>query len=155
MKRLLILLIAVGIAIGVSAQASAQINIGDTTGYFGIVIDGKTRNIELTRVDPKDNLQSDLKHMEYVGVHSLTGVYAKSGPFSNSGGFVSKGHSNLPPNSSIAECRLNAMGFVAMAIQKEDKAQERKSALATKLDEIRKDGTYVAIIERTTIGSRR
>ena len=155
MKRLLILLIAVGIAIGVYAQAWAQINIGDTTGYFGIVIDGKTRNIELTRVDPKDNLQSDLKHMEYVGVHSLTGVYANSGPFSNSGGFVSKGHSNLPPNSSIAECRLNAMGFVAREIEKEDKAQKRKSAVATKLDEIRKDGTYVAIIERTTIGSRR
>ena len=150
MKRLLILLIAVGIAIGVSAQASAQINIGDTTGYFAIVIDGKTRNIELTRVDPKDNLESDLKHMQYVGVHSPTGIYA---PYNS--GFVSKGHSNLPPNSSIAECRLNAMGFVAMAIQKEDKAQERKSALATKLDEIRKDGTYVAIIERTTIGSRR
>ena len=155
MKRLLILLRAVGIAIGMSAQASAQINIGDTTGYFGIVIDGKTRNIELTRVDPKDNLESDLKHMEYVGVHSPTGVYANSGPFSNSGGFVSKGHSNLPLNSSIADCRLNAMGFVAREIQKEDNAQRRKSALATKLDEIRKDGTYVAIIERTTIGSRR
>jgi hypothetical protein len=155
LKGLLILLIAVGIAIGVSAQASAQINIGDTTGYFGIVIDGKTRNIELTRVDPKDNLESDLKHMEYVGVHSLTGVYAKSGPFSNSGGFVSKGHSNLPPNSSIADCRLNALGFVAREVQKEDNAQKRKSAIATKLDEIRKDGTYVAIIERTTIGSRR
>ena len=155
MKRLLILLIAVGIAIGGYAQASAQINIGDTTGYFGIVIDGKTRNIELTRVDPKDNLQSHLKHMEYVGVHSLTGVYTSSGPFSNSGGFVAKGHSNLPLNSSIAECRLNAMGFVAREIEKEDKAQKRKSAVATKLDEIRKDGTYVAIIERTTIGSHR
>ena len=154
MKRLLILLIAVGIAIGVSAQASAQINIGETTGYFGIVIDGKTRNIELTRVDPKDNLESDLKHMEYVGVHSLTGVYANSGPFSNSGGFVSKGHSNLPLNSSIAECRLNAMGFVAREIEKEE-GPKRKSAVATKLDEIRKDGTYVAIVERTTIGYRR
>jgi hypothetical protein len=155
MKRLLILLIAVGIAIGVSAQASAQINLGDTTGYFAIVVDGKTRNIELTRIDPKDNLQSDLKHMEYVGVHSSTGVYANFGPFSNSGGFVSKGHSNLPPNSSIAECRLSAVGFVAREIEKEDKAQKRKSAVATKLDEIRKDGTYVAIIERTTIGNRR
>ena len=150
MKRLLILLIAVGIAIGVSAQASAQINIGDTTGYFAIVIDGKTRNIELTRVDPKDNLESDLKHMQYVGVHSPTGIYA---PYNS--GFLSKGHSNLPPNSSIAECRLNAVGFVAMAIQKEEKAQKRKSAVATKLDEIRKDGTYLAIIEQTTIGSHR
>src|SRR5262249_38249703 len=155
MKRLLILLIAVGIAIGVSAQASAQINIGDTTSYFAIVIDGKTGNIELTRVDPKDNLESDLKHMQYVGVHSATGIYAgPGGPFSGPGGFVSKGHSNLPPNSSIADCRLNAMGFVAREIQKEDNAQKRKSALATKLDEIRKDGTYVAIIERTTVGSR-
>ena len=150
MKRLLILLIAVGIAIGVSAQASAQVNIGDTIGYFGIVIDGKTRNIELTRVDPKDNLESDLKHMQYVGVHSPTGIYA---PYN--WGFVSKGHSNLPANSSIAECRLNAVGFVARAIQEQEKTQKRKSALATKLDEIRKDGTYVAIIERTTIGSHR
>ena len=153
MKRLLILLIAVGIAIGVSAQASAQINIGDTTSYFGIVIDGKTRNIELTRVDPKDNLESDLKHIQYVGAHSATGIYAgPGGPFSGPGGFLAKGHSNLPPNSSIADCRLNAVGFVAREIQKEDNAQKRKSALATKLDEIRKDGTYVAIIERTTIG---
>ena len=153
MKRL-VLLIAVGIAIGVSGQASAQINIGDTTGYFAIVIDGKTRNIELTRVDPNDNLESDLKHMQYVGVHSATGIYAgPGGPFSGPGwGFVAKGHSNLPPNSSIAACRLNAMGFVAREVQKEDKTQKRKSALATKVDEIRKDGTYVAIIERMTIG---
>jgi hypothetical protein len=147
MKRLLILLIAIGIAIGVSAQASAQNNIGDTTGYFAIVIDGKTRNIELVRVNPKDNPDFDLKHMQYVGVHSPMGIYA---PYNR--GFVSKGHSNLPPNSSIAECRLNAMGFVAREVQKEDKTQKRKSALATKLDEIRKDGTYVAIIERTMIG---
>jgi len=146
MKRLLILLVTVGIAIGVSAQASAQNNIGDTTSYFAIVVDGKTRNIELVRVNPKDNPDFDLKHMQYVGVHSPMGIYA---PYNR--GFVSKGHSNLPANSSIAECRLNAMGFVAMAIQKEDKAQKGKSALATKLDEIRKDGTYVAIIERTTI----
>jgi hypothetical protein len=151
MTRLLILLIAVGIAIGVSARASAQIPIGDTSVYFGIVIDGKTRNIELTIVGgPKDNLESDLKHMQYVGVHSPMGIYAPYGS-----GFVAKGHSNLPPNSSIAACRLNAMGFVASEIEKEDKAHKRKSAVATKLDEIRKDGTYVAIIERTTIGSRR
>ena len=124
MKRLLILLIAVGIAIGVSAQASAQINIGDTTGYFGIVIDGKTRNIELTRVDPKDNLESDLKHMQYVGAHSPMGIYA---PYSS--GFVSKGHSNLPPNSSIAECRLNAMGFVAMESRKRTRPKKENQRL--------------------------
>jgi hypothetical protein len=150
MKRLLILLIAVGIAIGMSAQASAQNKIGDATGYFAIVIDGKTRNIELVRVNPTDNPDFDLKHMQYVGAHSPTGGYA---PYNS--GFVSKGHSNLPPNSSIADCRLNAMGFVAREIRKEDNAQKRKSALATKLDEMRKDGTYVAIIEQTTIGYHR
>ena len=99
------------------------------------------------RVNPKDNPDFDLKHMQYVGVHSPMGIYA---PYNS--GFVAKGHSNLRPNSSIAECRLNALGFVAREVQKEDKVQKRKSAVATKLDEIRKDGTYVAIIERTTIG---
>jgi hypothetical protein len=154
MKRLLILLIAVGIAIGVSAQASAQINTPDTE-YYCILIDGKTRNIELKVVDPKDNLESDLKHMQYRGVHSGSGIYAGSGGAFSGEGFVFKGHSNLPPNSSLAECRLNAMGFVAREIQKWDTAHKTKSAVATKLDEIRKDGTYVAIIERTTMGSRR
>jgi hypothetical protein len=150
MKGLVILLITIGIAMGMSAQASGQINIGGTTGYFGIVIDGKTRNIELVRVDPIANPDFDLKHMQYVGAHTPTGIYA---PYNS--GFVSKGHSNLRPNTSIAECRLNALGFVAREVQKEDEFQKRKSAVATKLGEIRKDGTYVAIIERTTIGSSR
>jgi hypothetical protein len=151
MKSVLLLLLA-----SVSICIAQAIQHPDTE-YFGIVIDGKTRNIELTRVDPKDNLESDLKHTQYVGTHSSTGIYAgPGGAFSGPRGFVSKGHSNLPPNSSIAQCRLNAMGFVAREIQKEDKLfQNRKSAVATKLDEVRKDGTYVAIIERTTIGYSR
>ena len=124
---------------GMSSQTSAQINIGGATGYFAIVIDGKTRNIELVRVDPIANPDFDLKHMQYVGVHSSMGIYA---PYNS--GFVSKGHSNLRPNASIAECRLNALGFVAREVQKEDEFQKRKSSVATKLDEIRRDGTYVA-----------
>jgi hypothetical protein len=149
MKRLLIPLMAASVAIGGTAPVLAS---DAQTNYLAIIIDGKSKNIELwvTRIRERAEWLS-----KNSGLHSFTGVYASSGPFSgdNPGGTIlGRGKCTLPPNSSIGAFRNTSLDFVAGILFDYESSRKRNSKLVTKTDELRKDGTYVAVIERTTLG---
>ena len=117
------------------------------TSYFTIIIDGKTKNIEL-RVGAESLIKSS-------GLHSSTGVYASGGPFSGDGAggrIIGRGKCTLPPNSSISAFRNTSLDFVAGIIFEYESSRKRNSKLVIKTDELRKDGSYVAVIEQTMLG---
>jgi len=139
MKRLLMPLMAVCVAI---AGAAPVVN------DFAIIIDGKTKNVELR---PGGSL---IKSSAF-GLHSSTGVYASGGPFSGDGAggrIIARGKCTLPPNSSISAFRNASLDFVTGVIFKNESSIKRNSKLVIKTDELRKDGTYVAVIEQTMLG---
>jgi len=152
MKRLLIPLMAASIAIGGAAPVLASSALNAATSDFAIIIDGKTKNIELWLTLNREGAEGLIKNS---GLHSSTGVYASGGPFSGDGAggrIIGRGKCSLPPNSSIGAFRNTSLDFVTGIIFEYESSRKRNSKLVTKTDELRKDGTYVAVIERTTLG---
>ncbi len=68
------------------------------------------------------------------------------------GRIIGRGKCTLPANSSIGAFRNASLDFVAGILFNEESQQQRNSKLVVKSNELRKDGTYVAVIERTTLG---
>jgi hypothetical protein len=153
MKRLLIPLMAVCVANAGVAPVQAYGELKAATSDFAIIIDGKTKNIELWVTFNREVAESLIKSGR---LPSLMGVYASGGPFSGggepSGRIIGRGKCNLPPNSSISAFRDTSLNFVTSIIFKFESSIKRNSKLVTKTDELRKDGSYVAVIERTTVG---
>jgi hypothetical protein len=151
MKRLLIPLMAVCVAIAGAAPVLA-LGLDAATSDFAIIIDGKTKNIELWETLNREVAESLIKSGR---LPSPTGVYAST-PFSGgvaNGRIIGRGKCPLPPNSSISASRKTSLDYVTLLIFELESKQKRNSKLVMKTDELRKDGSYVAVIERTTVGS--
>jgi len=99
MKRLLIPLMAASVAIGGAAPVLAYYGeLNATTNDFAIIIDGKTKNIELWVTRDREGAERVIKF--YSGLHSSTGVYASGGAFSGDGAggrIIGRGKCTLPP----------------------------------------------------------
>ena len=65
---------------------------------------------------------------------------------------MARGKCTLPPNSSISAFRNTSLDFVAGIIFEYETSRKRNSKLVIKTDELRKDGSYVAVIEQTMLG---
>ncbi len=88
---------AASVAIGGAAPVLAQYELNAPTTDFALMIDGKTKNIELW-VTFKGGAEQLIKY--YNGLHSSTGVYAPGGPFSSGGAggrIIGRGKCTLPP----------------------------------------------------------
>ena len=143
---------AVCVAIAGAAPVLA-LGLDAATSDFAIIIDGKTKNIELWETLNREVAESLIKSGR---LPSSSGVYAPGGPFSGggpSGRIIGRGKCPLPPNSSISAFRKTSLDYVTLLIFEFESKQKRNSKLVMKTDELRKDGSYVAVIERTTVGS--
>jgi len=167
MKRLFIPLIAASVAIGGAAPVLGDDELHVATNDFAIIIDGKTKNIELWVTPNQEGADRLIKNS---GLHSSTvtsyqtgevvrltggGVHGPAGPTSYDGAGgrrIGRGKCSLPSNSSIGAFRNASLDFVTGIIFNYESSRKRNSKLVTKTDELRKDGTYVAVIERTTLG---
>src|SRR6516162_9084967 len=141
MKRLLIPLMAASVAIGGAAPVLAS---DAQTNYFAIIIDGKTKNIELWVTLLRERAEELSKTM-----HAPSGAFSSDGV---GGRIIGRGNCTLPPNSSIGAFRNTSLDFVAGILFEYESSRKRNSKLVTKTDELRKDGTYTAVIEQTTLG---
>jgi hypothetical protein len=161
MKRLLIPLMAASVAIGGAAPilASGEPPLNAAPDYLVITIDGKTNNVQLWATS-REGAEWLIKNSELIknsGSHSWTGAYSYGGPFSGGGaaGWIrARGKSILPPNSSIGAFRNASLDFATGVLFEDERSKKwkRNLKLVTKSDELRKDGTYVAVIEQTTLG---
>ena len=167
MKRLFIPLIAASVAIGGAAPVLGDDELHAATNDFAIIIDGKTKNIELWVTPNQEGADRLIKNS---GLHSSTvtpyqtgevvrltggGIHGPASLFSYDGAggrIMGRGKCSLPPNSSIGAFRNTSLDFVTGIIFDYETSRKRNSKLVTKTDELRKDGTYVAVIERTTLG---
>ena len=145
MNKLLMPLIAACVAIGGAAPVLAQFG-GPPFGKkiasgFAIFIDGKTKNIELWTTDDPEWL---IKNKDTLSLHA---DYTYTG-----GRVLGRGKCNLPPNSSIGAFRNASLDFVTGTLFQHESDLKRNSKLVVKSDELRKDGTYVAVIKQTMLG---
>jgi len=68
---------------------------------------------------------------------------------------MGRGKCILPPNSSKTAFRNASLDFVQGLLFEHESRLKRNPKLVIKTDELGKDGTYVAVIERTTVGYHR
>ena len=143
MKRLLIPLIAASVAIGGAGSVVAEYtqSKGNVAGMgsFSIFIDGKTKDIGLWQCN---NPEWVIKNKGIFDSHHPP-AYGRS---------IGRGNLYFPPNSSIEAFRNISLDFVTGILFEFERTRKRNSKLAIKSDELRKDGTYVAVIEQTLLG---
>jgi hypothetical protein len=145
LKRLLTLLATGCVAIVGAESVVAQLQVKPNvfgTGNFSIFIDGKTKSIGMWTIFNPD------------WVIKNKGIFDAYHPPTDGNGAraLGRGKCTLPPNSSIQAFRNTSLDFATGILFDYERSRKRNFKLALKSDELRKDGTYVAVIEQISLG---